>query len=243
MPCGPVVGEEEHIAELLLTAIGELRVNPAAATLKLVEVRDAVAPHEEFADVLGRTHSLLAQAHLATGDVQAAEQAAMAAMRVARALGDDAGLAEVRALHESIAAEKERTRRQQHARRSAQTLADTPLADLQAKATSDLALADILIKHVGALRLHGRHAEACESAHQAVSAADRAGGVRERVLARLAVAELQPNDAEAVLTRALEVADEASETTLIGLVAKAATLAQVKLPSQYGPLMPPGSDT
>lgn len=229
------MADEQRIADLLMAAIGEIRTDPGAAVEKLTEVCDALAGHASLDDVRARALSLLAQGRLATDDPSGAETAAMEAMRIARRLGDEEGLAEVRALHETIAAERDRHRRERAARKQAADLAATSLDDLVARASSPLALADVLIKHVGALRLHDAPERAEASARRAILAADEAGTVRERVLARLALAEVRPDAADASLAAALQIADDASETTLIGLVAKAAELAGATLPAQHGP--------
>ena len=180
---------------------------------------------------------MLAQALLETGDAPAARSAAHRAMAVSRRLGDAEGLAEVRALDERIAAALDRDRRALLARSRSAALAARTTDSIEAEAASPLARADALIKHAGALQAHDRLPEAAHSARRAVVHADAAGSVREQVLARIAWAESDRDRAEAVLREAAALADGADETTLIGLVARAAELAAVELPRQYGPVM------
>ncbi|MCB9669981.1 MAG: hypothetical protein H6734_10955 [Alphaproteobacteria bacterium] len=231
------MGEEERVAGLLVEAVRVLPTEPAAAARMLEEVCGALTDQPDLQDVAGRAFSLLAQAHLAHGAIGDSERAVRSALRILRGLNDGEGLAEVRNLQERIAAERDREKREVLARAQAAPLAATTLQDLEARAGSDLALADILIKHAGALRLHGRPDEARESARRAVDAADRAEATRERVLARITLAEVDRASASEALVQAHAIADDASETNLIGLVARAAALALVDLPRQYGPLV------
>lgn len=229
------MAEEERLADLLRTAVGELVTDPGQAALRLAEVAQALDGEPELQDIRARALSLLAQARLATLDVSGAEKAVQSALRILREQGDAEGLGAVRSLQEQIAAERQRIRRDLQARSAAAGLASQSLESLEEAAGSPLALADILIKHAGALRLHERPTEALRSARRAIQAADEAGAVREQVLGRLTLVELDRGSARAALEEAHRIADEASETTLIGLVAKAAGLAGVELALLYGP--------
>ncbi len=240
--------EEERVAALLLEAMTHQReARYAEAEVRLAEVVRALSDQPELEDVLARAASLLAQARLETSDAVGARSAAQIAMRALRSLGDASGMAEVRALDERIAAELDRERRAVLARARSAPLADKSLQDvlseLQAARATDLLQADQLLRHAQALQMHDRHSEALESAEAAIQAADRATAIREQVLARITAAEAcialaspeQASRAEVALRNALVLADRADETTLIGLVARAAELAGVALPAQHGP--------
>lgn len=227
--------EEEVVAQALLDAVQVLQKDPVLAASKLEDVVVALAPHDDLQDVHARALSLLAQAQLGAGRPGAAQDAAMQAMRITRSLGDDEGLKEVRELHEQIAAELDRRKREAAAKRASAGWLEKSLEEIEAAAQSPFALADALIKHAGALRSHGQTDRAVASARRAVEAADEAHTIRERILSRITLAEAAPEEAHAVLHDALALADAASEPTLIGLVARTAELSAVELPRQHGP--------
>ncbi len=228
--------DEHHIASLLREAVAEVERAPKEAATKLAIVCDALAGEPALRDIYARACSLHAQALFGSGAIDAAREAIHRALREARALEDGEGIAQIRALHDRIAAASDRRRREALARAQAHTLAAIPREQLERDAPSPLARADVLIKHAGALRLVDRPDEAAHSARSAVRAADEARSDRERVLARITLAEICPGEAETALREAHRVADGASNPTLIGLVARAAELAGVELPRQYGPL-------
>ncbi|MCB9674633.1 MAG: hypothetical protein H6737_05910 [Alphaproteobacteria bacterium] len=209
----------------------------AEAIAPLEDAVEALAGQADLRDVLARAASVLAQAKLALGDAAGARTAAHLAMRTARELGDSEGLAEIRALDEQVAAALDREKRAALARARSADLAARTTEEVEAMGASPLARADALLKHANALQTHDRPADAALSAARAVVHADAAGSVREQVLARIALAESARDRAEAALHEALAIADRADETTLIGLVARAAELAGVDLPRQYGPTM------
>lgn len=238
------MAEEERLAGLLREAVSELATAPATAAEKLAEVTSALAEEPDLQDIRARALALLTQARLAIGDIDGAEGSVRDALRILRAADDGEGLTEVRSLQEQVAAERQRQRRELQARAQAAGLASRTLEELESAAGSDLALADILVKHAGALRLHGRPEAAGVSARRAIQAADAAGSVREQVMARLTLVEVDRAEAGPVLREAHRIADEASETTLIGLVAQAGRLAGVELGRLYGPdvAAPDGSE-
>ncbi|MEZ4316118.1 MAG: hypothetical protein R3F61_01375 [Myxococcota bacterium] len=223
---------------MLLEGVAAVREGRAAdAVAPLGEVEAALRDQAELRDVHARAASLLAQARLELGDAPGAREASHRAMASSRALGDAEGLAEVRALDERIAASLDQARRAALARERSAELAGRTLAEVEAEARSPLARADALLKHANALQTHGRLDEAATSAARAAEHADEAVSVREQVLARIALAEADRDRAAVALYAALELADNADETTLIGLIARAAELAGVELPRQYGPSM------
>lgn len=230
--------DEAHVAGLLMAGVEACRDGRMSDAVEpLSTAMTALADQPDLRDFYARACSLLAQARLETGDARGARQAAHAAMRACRDVSDLEGLAEVRALDERIAAELDSDRRAELARARATELAAETADVVESKAASPLARADALLKHAGALKAHERFAEAAHSAERAIANADAAESVREQTLARIALAEVDATRATTVLREALELADRADETTLIGLVARAAELADVALPQQYGPSM------
>lgn len=221
---------EQDVADALQTGLRQLRAGDAAgARAPLRDALEALTPNEDLADFTARAASLLAQAELDAGDPTAARAAAHQAIRILRKLGDADGLTEVRSLDERIGQALAAEKRQRQARDRAQKAAETTIEQLEHQAGSALARADLLLKHVGALRLID-HPDAIPAAERALHWAEQSGQPREIVLAAIALAELG-QDAERHLFRALEVADAADETTLIGLVSRAAELAGVTLPT------------
>lgn len=172
-----------------------------------------------------RCASLLAQARLATGELEAARAASHDALRKTRLLGDAAALALLRDQDAAIGAALEAAGRERKARDRATHLTRQSVQDVVETAASPLALADALIRLAGAHQLLGNGSDARTAALRAIPAADESGQVRERVLARLTLVEVSDVDRASVLADAHAIADAADETTLIGLVAKAAELA------------------
>lgn len=210
------------------------------ADVLLERVDRALATESELSDVRARVLSLRAQAALEAGRPADARLHAGEALRLLRAAQDGEGLAAVRELDARAAAELDKVRRSELARGKLAEIASIPVDDLLARTPDPLARADALIRHAGALHAQ-RDVRAVDSASLAVIEADRAGAVREQVLARLALVECNPAGAREPLLQALAIADRADETTLIGLIARAAELAGVALPVHHGPLEPGGT--
>lgn len=228
---------EEQLATALLGAVAALGEGRATdAEPALAQVVDALRGEPDLSDVLARVLSLRAQAALALGDAAAAKRWSGEAAALLEAAGDGEGLAEVRALQGRAQAEIEAAQRAGAARRRAEATASLPIDEILGRTTDPLARADALIRHAGALRLAGRVDDARQSAELAVIEADRSGSVRERVLSRLALVETDPSAADPALLDALAAADRADEPTLIGLVARAAELVGLVLPTHRGPL-------
>lgn len=218
--------DETRIAETLQKGVDALRAQrPGDAVAPLTEAWEALEDAEELQDFAARVASLLAQALLEQGDAAAARPYAHQALRRLRTAGDEEGLQQVRALDEQIGAALEAKRRDVAARAKAAAYAEQTTEAIEAMAQSPLARADALLKHVDSLRRVGQPQRAIHSAERALH---WARAPREVVLAHLALAELGV-DASDHLSAAHRVADEASETTLVGLVAKAAELAGVEL--------------
>lgn len=220
---------EATIADALTAGVTALREGrPTDAVPRLVEALEGLEGNEDLEDFTARAASLLAQARLAIGDLAGARQAAHQAMRILRRHQDQAGLDEVRSLDEQIGAALEAQKRALVARAKAESAAAQTADALEAMATTPYARADALLQHTDALRRVEEPERAVHSATRAAFWADAAGAVRERVLARLALAELG-QDPELQLAEAGAIADAANETTLVGLVAKACELLGIAL--------------
>lgn len=222
------MSDEARVAELLQQGLEALRKGrPADAEPDLRAAWHALEEAEELQDFAARAASLLAQALLELGDPSQARTFAHQALRRLRTLEDTEGLQQVRSLDEQIGAALEAGRRDLAARAKAAAYAEHTTEAIEAMAQSPLARADALLKHVDSLRRVGQPERAIHSAHRALHWAE---ATREKVLAHLALAELGV-EPDSHLTAALTQADQANEPTLVGLIARAAELAGVHLPT------------
>lgn len=229
---------DDGLPERIRHGLDALRAGDARSAvgfLRPVAVDAAFAAAEDLADLRARVLSLLGQAEIERGRPDLAERPLRDAAILAKRLGDTEGLLEIRALqaralaaaanrHAASAEDAERDR-----------IANTPLPDLLASATTAAERAAARIAKANAEADAGRHDLARELAAEAIADALVAGSVREEVLARLTLVRCDPAHAEAELLVALSVADRASEFALVGAVARAAALAGVTLPAQVGP--------
>jgi tetratricopeptide (TPR) repeat protein len=230
--------DETILAELLLSGLAHLR---AGRPDDAVQVLAAVAQDEVFAaaadldDVQARAWSLYAQALMRAGKPKEALPWCERALRITRALGDEAGLAEVRALHtelrEALTAEAADRKAREHSLRLAGLTVDQILVGLG----SALDRADALIQKANAEIQAGHLREADPIARMALVEAVQGEGVREEVLARIAIATVAPEEARVELTAAWRRAERAGEFNLVSAVARAAELARVALPTLVGP--------
>ena len=221
------------------------RGDPLAAVPHLVAVVDdrALRDADDLTDVLARATSLLAQALLEAGDLDAAELRVQDAFTILGAMADTDGLQEVSELRDRIAAERvnrvDTLRRQQ----SMERLADTTVADLRRMYGKDAqSLCEILLKKCNAEFEAGRAEQAFELAHEVLTQAVAEDWMRQEVLARLTLARIQPVEAETLLNEAWRRADRGNDHTLISTIARAAALAGVGLPTLTGPQMPADQD-
>ena len=220
---------ESNTLAWLDSAIAALRAGEAAeAELLLGEGLDSDLPEP----LRARTHSLLAQALEAQERPQEARKQASLALALARALGDEAGEADIRGLQARIRASlvAEEARAQKVAQ--VEAISETPLHSLLAKAAHPAERVSALVSKADAERWAGRGAEACQLARQALEEAGALEGsfARERVLARLCLARSQPREAAALLAQAHEIAEGAQEPQLVTAIAQTARLLDVPLP-------------
>lgn len=228
----------EHLARRLLHGVETLRarrfVEACEALLEVASAPDLAAA-ADLVDVRARATTLLAQAMLGAGDLDAALPWLDEAERLLGGLGDRDGLAEVRALRrQRDDALADRARKAQAAERLAR-LAETPLDALRARAPSPHALLELLVQKANAEVEAGRPDAAAAIAREGLDLALRLDSVRGEVLARLTLARAEPSSAAEQLEQAWRRAERADEFNLVGAVARAAELAGVALPTLHGP--------
>lgn len=227
----------------MLSGVEALRAGrheEAVAALLEVASDPELAAADDLRDVRARACTMLAQALIAAGDPDASGTWLDEAERLLAAVGDAAGLAEVRGLRrERGDALTDRARKAQAKQRLAE-LARIPLDELRGRASSPAMLQDLLVQKANAEVEAGRSDEAASVAREAVALAVELDSVRGEVLARLSLARAAPATATDELTAAWRRAERANEFNLVGAVARAATLAGVELPVLHGPQLRPG---
>lgn len=213
----------------LRTAYAALRGGRHAAALALL---DGLSFPDRPA-AAARVASFRAQALDGLGRLPEAERAAAASVRLARAAGDDDGVATTRALHARLLASLAATESATRARAADVPLADTPddllLASAAEGTPGTSPRAAILIRKANALADAQRTDEALRTARRAEEEARLAGDPRETVFALLCQLRVAPADATPLLHRAHAVADAADDMNLITAVARAARAAGVVL--------------
>lgn len=149
-----------------------------------------------------------AQALRALGRAEEGAREVIAAIRVAKALGDAPAVAELRALHADLARSVAALRAAEAGARADQALAAQDDADLDA----DARLRKALVLHAAG--------DVAAAARLARAVAAEAAGPKEQVLARLALARIE-GDATA-LHEAHALADAADDQNLLTAVAQTA---------------------
>ena len=200
----------------LAEGLAHLRAGrPAEAVPALTEVAEGLRRARDLKDVRARALSLLAQALMQSGRPSEGLAPADAALRLAHELGDAEGVAEIGAL---------RTQLQEAATRVPPRPPARPLGEREG-----------LLHDAGLALDAGRADEAAARAARALELAEDAGDVRVVVLARLLLARARPETAPAELEAARALADENDDFTLVGAVARTATLLGVRLaPERVG---------
>jgi tetratricopeptide (TPR) repeat protein len=189
---------------------------PADAIGALSEVCAGLRDAPELRDVRARALSLLAQALLGVGRPSEALAPADAALRLARELHDTEGVAEIEAIRGELV------------EAAVRAAARPPARPLTVER-------EALLHEAGVAVEAGRIEEAIGCATRALTLAREVGDVRVEVLARLVLARATPAHAAQELIVAHSLADERDEFTLVGVVARTATLLGVRLPSAQGP--------
>jgi hypothetical protein len=223
---------------LLLAAVAALRAGrPEAAldALVLLFADPAFEAATDLDDAKARAASLRAQALLQLGRPAEAWTWNEQALRLARALGDEAGLAELRAQHEEIRSALTVVAQQNAAAEHNRRLAGLSVDQILLGLGSGAERADALAKKANAEVDVGRAAEAAVIARRAIEEAVMASVVREEVFARIALARAAPDEAPAQLLAAWRRAERESEFNLVTAVAGACEVLGVRLPSLVGP--------
>lgn len=216
-------------------ALAADRPGEAAAALRAVVEDPSFGAHPDLADIRARVYCLYAQALLDSGAARRADAWARRALAEAQGLGDDAGAEQIRGLLRQIfsAAVEEKKCADAIAR-----VAATPLEDLLREARSDTERAGAMIEKANAEVQVGRAEHGEPLARRALALAQRAGAVREEVLAWLTLARARPEEAERAMVSAWRRAAEANEFNLVGAIGRAAKHAGVALPYLEGPALP-----
>jgi tetratricopeptide (TPR) repeat protein len=222
----------EELAQHLLQGAAKLNeghVAEATALLKVVATDPDLQHASDLTDVRARACSLYAQALLGMDDVEEAEAWIQEALRITRPLGDMDGLRVLRGLHSEIMQRKKerQTQADEHVRSIA--LAEMPVHEIVANARSPYELAQRLVERAQAAVEVGRLEEALSIAQQAQSVAVEHQMTRERVLAHIILARVEPHKAQEILEAALAVARQDHEVQLIALIAKTAKLFDLQL--------------
>lgn len=208
---------------------------PQVAVDLLAPIMEAPELNEpDMIDVRARLCSLYAQALLQAGDAKQASLWVRKALRAASTMKDEDGLKEVRALQGQIVgalADAEAARRRAVERKH---IAETSLEDLLATATSPEERASILAKKASSLAGTGAQAHAADLYDQSMKIADQHSILREQVFARLGMAAVHP-DAAVWVQQAQQLAEAASEYTLLSTIAREADRLGVSLPAIDGP--------
>ena len=228
----------EALAELTLAGIGHLRAGraeEAIETLRLVAEDPEFAIAPELDDVRARVWSLYAQALLTGNRPAEAVHWSQCSLRIARALGDEAGILEIRHLHEQIREAISVGAKESAAREHNLRLSGLTVEQVIAGISSPVEQADALIKKANADLDAGKTEQAAQIAARALEIATSVGSVREEVFAGIVLARIHPTEAASFLTAAWRRAERADEFNLVGTVARAAELACVRLPTLLGP--------
>lgn len=226
------------LPDQITAGVNALRAGkPADAVVVLAPVWADVglAAAADLVDVRARVGSLYVQALVDAGDLTTADRVCRDVLRLVRKLGDKPGLELVRGLQDRVVKglvlQAEQVARQVEQRR----VADTPLHVLLADATDARTRAERLVKKATAHADVGEHDTGRPLAHAGLTEATAAGDVHWTVLARLALARLEPDHAADHLIAAHTTASDADEFNLVSTVARAAEVAGVALPRHPGP--------
>lgn len=219
------------LADRLAEGVGALREGRnAEAVSALQEVVDdpQFRGSEELLDVRARATSLLAQALLAVDEVGPADRYARQALDVLERLADPEGKAQVTALRQEIMGRALTLRKESEQRARRSRLLALPVAELLASTQIPQERANLLIERASAAAETGDLDMARDLAHQARHMADESNALKERVLSRLLVAQVDPETRVAALRAAYRLALAADEPGLITGIAQ--TAEQVGVP-------------
>lgn len=221
----------DDLASVLAQAVAALhegKHDSAIPGLREVVENEAFRVHPDLQDVRARTCSLLAQALLATDEVGPADRYAREALDALELAPDPLGRAEVDGLRKEIMSRAITLRREQDQRQRRERLRHLPLQEIIDAASDDAECARMLIERATADNEAGDHDAARRTANRARNLADRSAQLKEQVLSRLLVAQVDPDQRLAALRSAYQLALAADEPGLITGIARTAT--QVGIP-------------
>ena len=229
----------ERVARLLLhgvTALREDRVQEAVEALTGVCADPDLKDASDLADVRARALSLLADACLRAGQVDRADSATREALRILRASGDAAGVAEVQSVWARVTTARQDAASEIRHKDAAERLRGTSLRELRERyGGNPTQLADVLIKKANAEAEDGSAQIGLVAAEEALELGRQSQSIRSEVFALLSIARLAPERAKSALLNAWKCAERANEFNLVGAVARAADAQEIRLPAQVGP--------
>lgn len=236
----PIVADRsEAVASQLLEGVEHLRagrLDLAATQLRAVCSDPDLGSAEDLVDIRARALSLLADAELRLGRIDAADAAVREALDLLRALDDTSGVQAVRELWAQV--QKARQDAAADARRSAaaERLRELTLEEIESSYGSEpLRLADVLVKRAHAAADVGDHATGMAAANRALELACTSADARIEVFAFLALARVDTDASAEHLRTAHRRADRQNEFNLVSTIASAAEALGVELPAQVGP--------
>ena len=222
------------VTDTLAAGVQALRDGQAEEAARLFDEAcsdEAFSTQPDLRDLYARACSLHAQALLFAGRPARARKPLRRALDLLEALHDDDGLQAVRALEKQVGEAMAEDFAAMARRREQQALSRRSMDEAVAGIEAASVRAEILVKWgLGALS-DGRADEAGAAAHRAIAEAQSCGNIKHEVLARLALASIEPDRAVAHLEAARACADAADEFNLVGAVARAAEQAGVSLPA------------
>jgi tetratricopeptide (TPR) repeat protein len=231
------VAEHVRVADALRRGLEHLRAGrpePAFEALDEVVNDRGFREAPDLADVAARAWSLRGQAALQSQRFDEAERSAREALRRVRALGDSEGIAEVTELLALVTERRRKTDGPADAIR--EKLRATELADLVA-IRDPVARTEALLRKCQSSLEDADRPTVLAAAELAWREGGSRGDVRAQVLARLTAAHADPESASEHLEAATAaVASGGSEVhSLVGAIARTASLLGVALPVQLGP--------
>ncbi|MCO4744179.1 MAG: hypothetical protein KC912_05285 [Proteobacteria bacterium] len=194
----------------------------AATILQAVVDDEGFRAHPELQDVRARACSLLAQALLSTDQVGPADRYAREALDALENAPDDTGRAQIDELRREIMGRALTLRKEREQRSRRSRLRQIPVPELLAAAKDDDERTRLLIERATAESEAGDEAAAIRLADRARNLADKSCGLKEQVLSRLLVAQVDARQRVPALQSAYQLALAADEKGLITGIARTA---------------------
>lgn len=223
-----------HITSTLAAGVQALRDGQADEAARLFDeacADQAFATQSDLRDLYARACSLHAQALLFAGRPAQARKPLRRALDLLESLHDEAGLQEVKELERQIGEAMAEDFAGMARRREQHALARRSISEVLDGVDSPSTRAELLVKWSLGAFADGRQQQAAQAAYQAIDQARQGADLKHEVLARIALASIEPMSAVSHLESARARADSANEFNLVGAVARAADQAGLTLPS------------